>query len=307
MNNNWSTAMRRMILATACLALAIPALASGTATVGITSPVNGKTISAGADVDWTITLSLTSGDNFGLALVSVDLVQDDGNPVLFNIPQANGVPAAMADFSRPDGISNSDPNDPSTSFYVGTPIGINGAKNLIQIGGGQNTFGAPGVTMGLDYNVDGSIGHTPVIIAQGSFAAPATAGTYTYRLTNIVANALDELNTPPDFCAVSAATTVASPGSISFTVVEGCPNPGGSGDFCTADVYPNNGDGVWNYADDGDCIVDLSDLSQLLGAYGMATGATREDGDIYPPGTGDGAVNLQDLSELLGQYGDDCN
>ena len=89
---------------------------------------------------------------------------------------------------------------------------------------------------------------------------------------------------------------------------EGCPNPGAHGLFCTADCYPHNNDGVWNYpADDGDCKINIQDLANLLGSYGMTTGATREDGDIFPAPGGDGAVNIQDLAMLLGQYGDDCN
>lgn len=87
----------------------------------------------------------------------------------------------------------------------------------------------------------------------------------------------------------------------------GCPNPGATGSFCTADCFPNNGDGIWNYpADDGDCRVNLQDLAQLLSNYGMMAGATREDGDVFPVG-GDGRVNIQDLAQLLSQYGDDCN
>lgn len=73
-----------------------------------------------------------------------------------------------------------------------------------------------------------------------------------------------------------------------------CPNPGFSGKYCAADISGE------------DCIVSLQDLSQLLGSYGL-TGATHDDGDLYPPPDGDGVVDLNDLSELLGQYGDDCN
>jgi hypothetical protein len=90
-------------------------------------------------------------------------------------------------------------------------------------------------------------------------------------------------------------------------VAEGCANPGSSGNYCEADVYPNNGDGSWDYADDGDCIVNSSDLGQLLANYGTTSGMTREDGDIYPTGGGDGQVNSSDLGELLAQYNDDCN
>ncbi len=73
---------------------------------------------------------------------------------------------------------------------------------------------------------------------------------------------------------------------------QGCPNPGESGNYCTADI-----DGS------GDCIVALADLAQLLGHYGITSGAVHDDGDL----DGDGDVDLADLAELLGQYGDDCN
>jgi hypothetical protein len=86
-----------------------------------------------------------------------------------------------------------------------------------------------------------------------------------------------------------------------------CPNAGGSASYCTADVFPNNGDGIWDSADDGDCVIDISDLGQLLPSYGITSGMTREGGDVYPPGAPDGAVDLSDLGELLAQYGDDCN
>jgi 1,4-alpha-glucan branching enzyme len=50
-----------------------------------------------------------------------------------------------------------------------------------------------------------------------------------------------------------------------------------------------------------DGTVDLSDLAQLLGNYGM-TGAVHPDGDV----DGDGDVDLSDLAQLLGVYGQSC-
>ena len=73
--------------------------------------------------------------------------------------------------------------------------------------------------------------------------------------------------------------------------------PGGAAEpFCHGDIYPPGGDGV----------VNLDDLAQLLGHFGMTSGATYEDGDIYPPPDGNGAVNLDDLAELLGHYNVVC-
>lgn len=82
--------------------------------------------------------------------------------------------------------------------------------------------------------------------------------------------------------------------SVPDACESGCPNPGGSGKYCSADIA------------NGDCMVTIADLAALLGNYGMTSGATHAHGDIEPPG-GDGDVDLADLAELLGQYGDNCN
>jgi len=95
-----------------------------------------------------------------------------------------------------------------------------------------------------------------------------------------------------------------------------CPNPGDSGWFCTADIWPNDGDGHWDYSVDGDCVVSLADLARCLSNYGRTSGCTHEDCDVYPENhdgrwedgvDGDGCVDLADLAQMLTQYGDDCN
>jgi hypothetical protein len=77
---------------------------------------------------------------------------------------------------------------------------------------------------------------------------------------------------------------------------EGCPNPGASGNYCTADI-----DGS------GDCLVTLADLATLLASYNRCPGDPGYNPDADLVDDGDGCVNLSDLAELLGQYGDDCN
>ncbi len=52
----------------------------------------------------------------------------------------------------------------------------------------------------------------------------------------------------------------------------------------------------------GDCVVDLDDLSIMLTNFGQTSGMTYEDGDI----DGDGDVDLDDLSELLINFGGSC-
>ena len=73
-----------------------------------------------------------------------------------------------------------------------------------------------------------------------------------------------------------------------------CPNRGDYGHYCSCDA-------------NGDCIINLSDLAELLGHYG----APWPHVDCYPydPGGnhGDGTIDLGDLAELLSEYGDNCN
>lgn len=72
----------------------------------------------------------------------------------------------------------------------------------------------------------------------------------------------------------------------------GCPNGGGTGNFCTADVT-------------GDCQVGLGDLSTLLSAFGSSVGDAA-----YNPAAdfnGSGSIGLEDLAFLLGQFGDVCS
>jgi hypothetical protein len=72
----------------------------------------------------------------------------------------------------------------------------------------------------------------------------------------------------------------------------------------TGDV---NGNGIPDECDcpgdlNGDFVVNIQDLAQLLGNYGN-TGATYWDGDL----NFDGVVDLSDLAELLGRYGTICD
>ena len=52
----------------------------------------------------------------------------------------------------------------------------------------------------------------------------------------------------------------------------------------------------------GDGEVELHDLAELIGNYGIMSGATYEQGDL----DGDGDIDLHDLADLLGLYGTVC-
>jgi len=54
---------------------------------------------------------------------------------------------------------------------------------------------------------------------------------------------------------------------------------------------------------DGDGDVDLDDLFAVRNNFGIATGATRAQGDVAPDPDGDGAVNLDDLFMVRNNFG----
>src|SRR5262245_10872253 len=131
---------RILLIGTAsCVVWAVP-LAAQTVTLSLSSPQNGGAVEPGAIINWSIAFAVSAGNNAGLALLSVDLVQAAANPAKLDIPPASAVPAAMSNFSRPAGISNPGETNPVTG-YVGVQRGVAGQKNLRQIGGAQNTFG----------------------------------------------------------------------------------------------------------------------------------------------------------------------
>ena len=209
----------KTMVATIVLLVVAPVMAQ-TVTLDLTSPQNGTTVTAGATVEWSVYATVSTGDNAGLALVAVDLEQNAGNPELFDLlPGTEGsIDATMLQFSRPQGIANPGEGG-ATTGYIGVQRGTAGSMNLKQIGGAQNTFGAAGSTMGLDYNVEGGVGQSGAqLVVSGSFTAPSTDGTYSFSLTNGLANVLDSVQTPPAFSPVSAATVAYGAQTITFDV-----------------------------------------------------------------------------------------
>jgi hypothetical protein len=278
------------MMCVAVLLLAIPTLADGTVTLSLTSPSNGQDVTAGAAVTWTITAEVSTGDNLGLALISVDLVQDAMNPELMDIPVADAAPGAMSGFALPGGVTN-------PAGYPGTQVGDGGQLNLAQIGGGQNIFGQAGPTgVGQDVNVDTGIGQGVggQVIATGSFDAPTTEGIYSFSIANAVANTLETVQSPPLNSTATQADVVYSGDTITFTVVPGsqcCP--------CVGDVspgYPNC-----------DNVVDVSDFGAFAASFGKSVGSPGYNpcADLSPPG-GDGTVDVSDFGAFATQFGKPC-
>lgn len=213
--------MLRGLLATAGACLCASAAFASTVTLSLTSAQNGQSIAPGATVNWSIGFTVSAGDNAGLALLAVDLVQDNANPAYLDIPPATGVPVAMQNFSRPLGISNPGELTPATG-YPGLQRGTPGRKNLVEIGGGQNSFGTAltiGAGIAENATLVGAVGQSgSVVLASGSFTAPATPGSYTFRLQNAVANTLNSISVLPAHSPCSTAGITYAAQAITFTV-----------------------------------------------------------------------------------------
>lgn len=280
-------------LAAICVSVVVTlagSVASGqTVTLNLSSAQNGQGLSPGATVNWTITANVSIGDNAGLALVSTDLEQDAANPEKIDLPPGNAgsIDATMAQFSRPLGLSN--PGEGmATTGYIGVQRGVTGQKNLRQIGGGQNTFGVAGQTIGLDANVAGGVGQGgSQTILSGSFSAPTVPGSYTIRLANASANVLTAVNSPPNFSPVASATVDATTnGSFSFSIV---PAPSTPGDM--------NCDELVNGNDVAPFVLAVVDAASYSVAYPTCN---LLNGDFFD----DDMVTVQDINgfvnELLG-------
>ncbi len=285
----------------ACLALggaalSATALGAGTVTLSLTSPVAGQTIAPGTTVNWTINVTVSTGDNLGLALIVCNLLQDPNNPAPFDIPpgSAASIPAAMTGFNRPGGIANPGENG-APSGYIGVQRGDPGTKNLFQIGGAQNTFGQAGTLIGTDPVVDPGIGQSgPQAILSGSFSAPTTFGTYTFRLAGGVANVLTSVGAPPQMSEVSQATVDTSAALFSFTVGQS---------VCRGDL---NCDGQINFGDINPFVMYLSNFANWQGSY---QGCNPENGDINGDGTY-GQASFGDINPfvaLMSQCGVGCS
>ena len=101
----------------------------------------------------------------------------------------------------------------------------------------------------------GGVGQSgPQTVLSGSFGAPATTGTYTFSLTNAIANVITELNTPPAYSPVESAAVSAAAATFSFTV----------GGYALGDL---NCDGLINTFDIDPFVLALTDPAGYAAAY----------------------------------------
>ena len=268
--------------------------AAGVVTLSLASPQAALEVDPGAPIEWSITAAVSPDGGLGLALVVVDLSQDEANPEKLDLSPASGVPEGMEVFSRPLGISNPGEGGLETG-YVGVQRGAPGTRDLVQIGGAQSTLGTAGTAMGTNTAVVEGVGlAAPLIVASGVFTAPTTPGSYSFRLQNGLANDLDQVSPPPTASRASAADAVLDPGSFSFTVA-GDPKPCATGCFIRGDC---NGDGaVTGSVTD---VVFLLGYNFLGGAEPPCLSACDVDGDGQVQGSVTDAVYLLQFNFLGG-------
>ena len=195
--------------------------------VRIASPSDRKFVSPGEQILWDVRGFVSPRDNEGLALFSLDLVQDPNNPEFFNMPRSAGFTPELLKFDQPRGFTNPGIGT-SASGFRGSSNERRGAQNIRQIGGAQNTFGLVGPCfgqttvkcMGQDLVVDGGVGQLPegIELASGRFLAPETPGTYVFKLENVIANTLESIEVAPTPSPTNQAAIRVLRGSIAFTV-----------------------------------------------------------------------------------------
>jgi hypothetical protein len=277
---------------------ATAALATGTVTLTLESPAAGQTVPGGATVNWTIKVSVSTGDNYGLALLACDLVQAAANPAKLDLPPGDAatIPTAMAVFNRPAGITNPGEGG-APSGFIGVQRGSAGERNLVQIGGGQNTFGTampPGSGIGENALVSSGIGQgAPQLVLSGSFPAPTTNGSYTFSLQNGTANVLTSVGAPPQFSQCTSATVDLAGASFTFTV---------GTTICVGDL---NCDGVISFADINPFVTYLSNFT---GWQAQFPGCDARNGDVNCDGVF-GANSFGDINpfvSLMTQCGSGC-
>lgn len=237
--------------------------------ISISSPQAGTAVSPGSAIQWVIRcVAPASPACYGVAGVSVDLVQGPSNPVFFDLPEAAAVPPEMSGFSRPQGICNPVPGNLAASAYTGTRTGLSGSMNLVQIGGMQNTFGVAGTLMGTDTLVETGVGQDSggQVIAEGVFSAPSEPGEYCFEIQNAVVNVLRTQAAMSGIWPVAYAEVMAS-SSVFCIAVE-------AGPTC-------------DYTQDG--VADQEDVAYLIDVVAGGLNPNEVDPDFNQDGVADQA------------------
>lgn len=194
------------------------------------------------------------------------------------------------------GIANaSGPNGTLGSFLATSNLGIRGAadnSNDVGVEGGSIvTENAATATKGFEFSIPLSL----LGLGQGDTVClfALVCGDNGYLSNQFLPTDTDD----PDLLNLACGPFDLSflPGDqhacYQISAGGGCPNPGGTGNFCSVDIT-------------GDCQVSINDLAALLSTYGLSSG---DPGFLAAADfNNNGSVGLEDLAALLAQFGDHC-
>lgn len=274
--------MKRMLVTGLAVGMsASVALASGLNMRVVSGGMNEVTVLPGGTVDYQVLGMLTDTNNQGLALVGWDLACDCG--ALAQVTAG----AQMGSFVSPDGINN-------PAGFGGTTDVPGREGELVQCGGGQNTINntianAPFPIGAVVVN----IGHTEVVIAEGSLTAPMAEGTYTLAISAIFANAI-QLTQPPgiDFMVVEEVTPTSGENLTINVSFAPCGLVSSTPPNCAIDArQPSNPDGSNPAGWDS---IEMT----FEGSCGIA-GLVPGDVTVTSTGTAPGVANVSVVGDVL--------
>ena len=197
-----------------------------------------------------------------------------------------------------------------TFFTTYLPFDQMDHANDLTSAGGDYVLAAPGGTYAVFLPNGGT---ADLLLESGNYSVawfdPRSDGTLrSGTVTNVTGPGVQNLGLPPDdisndWAILVQRTDLDSDGDAIVDGLDNCPdnfNPlqsdadaDGIGDVCDADLLP----GDLN----GDCHVNLEDLTILLTRFGQS--GTRTDGDFDD----DGQIGASDLALLLSQFGEACD
>ena len=205
-----------LLWAGGALALASAAQAQTTIDLDVRSSAGQQTVflSPGESIDYEVAGELAGDPSEGLAMFAFDLAYSGGSLDQV-VPPASG---PLLEFVAPLGFNN--------------PEGFGGTQrggDLLQVGGAMNTIAntfapAPSGVVATGVGNGGD-----VVLATGTLTAPAQPGTFEVTISNVFANALDELD-PAGFWRVQPVEAAGLDG-LTVVVLDCAPQ-----NYCTGKV-----------------------------------------------------------------------
>lgn len=211
-----TAALKKASFVTCALVYAGGAFAQTTVDLAVRSSAGSQTVylAPGEALDYEIAAELGGDPSEGLAMFAFDLSYSGGSLTQV-VPPASG---PLLEFVAPQGFNNPE-------GYGGTQRG----GDLLQIGGAMNTIANTFAASPAGTVATGVANGGEVLLATGSLTAPNQTGTFEVVISNVFANALDELD-PAGFWRVQPALA-GTLDALTIVVLDCAPT-----NYCTGKV-----------------------------------------------------------------------